>query len=94
MCSKIVNELLVSIGFRSPQTMIEMDDREHDAQFRTEFQEEAQQRYRIGPAGNSHTNAVSRTEKLLFANVAENRSGQLVHAVMVQPVPPNEAPAP
>ena len=40
----------------------------------------------VGTAGNSDANAVSGAEEVLLANVAEDRLGQIVHGLMVQPV--------
>ncbi len=47
---KLRDELLVSFGFDSAQLVIEVDDGEHDTEFRPQLQHDAQQCDRIGPA--------------------------------------------
>src|SRR5690348_9725167 len=66
--------------------MIEMNDRKYDSQLRTKFQQKAKKSHRIRAARGGHAHAVSRAEEGLLSNVVENRLGQLVHRVMVQPM--------
>ena len=77
------DELLVGIGFCSPQLMIEMDGREDDAEFRTQFEHDSQQGYGIGSAGNGDTHAVAGVEQVLATDVVEDALRQGAHGNIV-----------
>ena len=66
------HELLVGIGIGAADLVIEVDDGEDNAEFGARFQQQAQQRDRIGAAGNRHANAISGPHQAVMADVAED----------------------
>jgi hypothetical protein len=68
LASQAGNECLIGIRFRPAQFVIEMNNREHDAQFAPQFQQQPQERNRIDPARNRQPNAVPRLQQVLAPN--------------------------
>ncbi|HXY77708.1 MAG TPA: hypothetical protein VEH47_02765 [Candidatus Acidoferrales bacterium] len=81
--SQASDELLIRVRFPSPQFVIEMNDREHNPQLAPQLEQQTQQRNRINPAGNGHTNTVSGPQHLLPPDMGKHALCQGVHANMV-----------
>ena len=62
-----------------------MNDRENDAEFGTQFEQQPQKRNRINSSRNRYTDAVSWTNQFLFSDLRQQPLGQFVHPNMVQP---------
>ncbi len=54
IASQGLDELLVRIGFRAAQAVVQMDRAEHQAQLADALLERAQQGHRVRPAGDPH----------------------------------------
>jgi hypothetical protein len=67
--SQLRDKLLIRVGLRPTQPVIEMNNRENHAQFLTQFNEQAKQRNRINPARNRDPDPVSGTQKVLPPNM-------------------------
>jgi hypothetical protein len=61
--------LTVGIGFSAPDSVVKMGHGQNDSQFLAQLNQQAQQSYRIGPAGHGHGHPVSRLQQPLVANV-------------------------
>src|ERR1019366_8193224 len=72
LLGKFSDKLLVSVRFGATQLVIKMGDEENDAEFRAQFQQNAQQGDGVGSAGNGHSHAVACTEQLALANVLKH----------------------
>ena len=68
------DELLVLVGVRSANAVMEMRHREHHSKLFPQFQQPAQERHRICSAGNGYGDPLSGLKQSLF----ENRLAQLV----------------
>ena len=59
MSGKLGHEFLVGIGCFPTQLMIEVHDRENDAELLAEFEEQTKQGDGIGSAGNRYADSLS-----------------------------------
>ena len=75
------NEVLVSVRLFASKLVIEVSDKEHNAQLVAQFEQHAQQSNRIRTAGNGDRDAVPRLQQLAFADVLENL---FAHGMMVK----------
>ena len=70
------DEALVGVGLFAAQLVIEVCDDEDDAEFGTQFDQNAQQRDGISSAGNGHSYAVAGFQQLAFADVVKHLIAQ------------------
>ena len=78
---KLAHELLIGIGIGAADFVIEVNNGEDNSEFGARFQQQAQQRDRIGAAGNRHADAISGPDQAVMADVAEDA---VEHGVMVR----------
>jgi len=69
---QIRNKLLVRIGLRPAQLVVEMNYGEDDAEFVAQVQQQAQERDRINPAGNCDANAIARVKQFLAPDMGQD----------------------
>jgi len=84
LARQVRHKFLVRIGFRSAQLVVEMHDRDNHPEFAPQFEQNAQQRDRINPAGHGDADAVSGPQQILPPDVGEHAFGQSMHGNMVQ----------
>ena len=81
VAGKVAHEPLVGIGIGAADFVVEVDDGKDNSEFGARFQQQAQQRDRIGAAGNRHADAISGPDQAVMADVAEDA---VEHGVMVR----------
>ncbi len=81
LSGQLRDKRLVRVRWLPAQAMIEMRYGKHDAQFRAKFQQYAQERNRVGTAGNGRSHAVACPHQGLFADISQNF---LAHGVIVR----------
>jgi hypothetical protein len=67
--------------------VIDVNDREHDAELFAHLKQKAQKRNRIRAAGNGNAEAIAGMKQLRIANVMAEFLRQFVHEHIVQPGP-------
>ena len=77
------DELLVRVRLRPAQLVIEMNDGKDNPQFVPQLEQQAQERNRINPARNGHTDAVSGPQQLLPPDVGEHALCEGMHGNML-----------
>ena len=78
------DKAFVFVRLLSAQLVIDVRNREHDAQLGPQFQQQAKQSHGIRATGNRRRHAVSRANRLLLANCLQQPLSQSVHEEMVQ----------
>ena len=76
LMSQASHKLLIRVGFRPPQAVIEMDDRKNNPKFTAQFEQQPQKRDRINSARNGHTHAVPGPQQFLPPDVGKHALGQ------------------
>jgi hypothetical protein len=74
------DESFIRVGFRPPQTVVEVNDRKHNSDFLAQLQEQSQQRYRIGSSRNRNSRPITGLEKPQPADVLKHALNQFAHA--------------
>ena len=80
MPCQLRDKTLIRIGFRPAQIVVEVNDREHDADFLAKLEQQSKQRNRIGSARDRDPGTIPGTKKPLPPDVLKNALSQLAHA--------------
>src|ERR1700733_9867165 len=81
--SEFGDESLVVILLCPSQVVIEMNDRKNNPQLTSYLQQQAQERDRINPPGNSNTDAVPSLQQFLLPNMRKHALCEWMHGNMV-----------
>ncbi len=75
LAGEIGDELLVFVGLRPAQFVVEVDDGKNDPEFVPQLKQKPEERYRVDASGDSNADPISGVEELVALNVLENALG-------------------
>jgi hypothetical protein len=84
LVSQASNKLLIPVGLRPAQLVIEMNNRHNNAEFLPQLQQHAQECSRINSPRNGDTDTVPSPQQFLPPNVSKHALSQWMHGTMVQ----------
>jgi hypothetical protein len=83
LTSQPSDKLLIRLRLRPAQLVVEMNNGEDNAEFVTQFNQQAQQSNRINPARNRDPNPVSSPQQFLPPDMDQHAFCQFMHGNMV-----------
>src|ERR1019366_10585948 len=80
---QVRDKLLIRVRLRPAQLVVEMNNRQDDAEFLTQFNQQAKKRNRINPTRNRNPNPVSSPQQFLPPDMPQHALRQFMHGNMV-----------